>query len=784
MRTLSFFFALFFCCTLPARAAVHEILSSGFTFSPSSITITSGDTVVFTISLSHNAVEVSQATWDVNGTTPLGGGFSVPFGGGSVVLTAVGTRRYVCTNHAGSGMKGTITVNPATPPPNTITIRSVADQDGLTASSGDRVSKPWSLKLYQDSVGSGIVLDSVSSDTILSVVGLPAGTYVAVEADSVSWTHVSITADGVPQGATAQNFWSFTVDSSQNRTVTFYNTAPNMIISSGFTFSPETLTVDNGDSVFFVLDPVHTAREVSRATWESNGTTSNGGFDLSFGGGTYITSSGGIDYYVCVPHAGSGMKGVIMVNPIPPSTITLSSTADQDGNHVTTADRIAKTWGMKVYKDSVGSGVVVDSVASGDTLVASGLPPGTYVAAEDDSAAWSHVSLVADGSPQGATSQSTWSFVLGSAESRSVDFINHVPNMIISDGFTFSPDTLVVDSGETVYFVLSPIHTAREVDSTTWAADDTTSNGGFDLPSRGGRAVIDVNGTVYYVCVPHASGGMKGIIIGNVDPSQGKLTDTLSEGWNLLSLPYSVTDSSVATLYPTAVSQAFVYSAGYQPRAAVSPGEGYWLKFGEQQPVMLGGLLIGTDTVGVGQGWNIIGSVSSPFPVGSVQSDPGGLVTSSFFGYDLAYSVADTIFPGRGYWVKVSGAGDLILNASAAVPAAGRIRIVPDGERPPDPPSRRAAAQDGPAEFSLGRNYPNPFNPVSRITFSVPVESHVRLVVYNTLGEKVATLVDGVRGAGESTVGFDATGLPGGVYFYRLTAGNRTSETRKMLLVK
>ena len=57
-------------------------------------------------------------------------------------------------------------------------------------------------------------------------------------------------------------------------------------------------------------------------------------------------------------------------------------------------------------------------------------------------------------------------------------------------------------------------------------------------------------------------------------------------------------------------------------------------------------------------------------------------------------------------------------------------------------------------------NYPNPFNPVSRITFSVPVESHVRLVVYNTLGEKVATLVDGVRGAGESTVGFDATGLP------------------------
>ncbi|HLA99773.1 MAG TPA: plastocyanin/azurin family copper-binding protein, partial [Bacteroidota bacterium] len=629
MKFLFLFIALSVISALPSQATTHTVTAVGFTFSPSSLTITAGDTVIFSISGIHNAVEVSQATWDANGTTPLGGGFSLPLGGGSVVLTVVGTHWYVCQPHASSGMKGIITVNPTGPPPSTITINSVADQDGLTGTTGDRIPKKWSLKLYQDSVGSGVVLDSVNSAATLNVTGLAAGTYVAVEADSVSWTHFSITADGVPQGVTAQKFWPFTIGSGENHTVTFFNTAPNMIISNGFTFAPDTLTVDNGDTVFFVLETIHTAREVSRATWEANGTASNGGFDLPTGGGTYIPPGGGIDYYVCVPHAGSGMKGLIMVNPIPPSTITLRSFADQDGNHVTTADRLGKAWGLKLYQDSVGSGIVVDSVVSGDSLVVPGLPPGHYVAAEDDSSAWSHVSLVVNGSSQGATAQSSWAFTVGSAENQSVDFLNHVPNMIINVGFTFSPDTLVVDSGATVYFVLDPIHNAREVDSSVWVANDTVSNGGFDLPFAGGSAVINKNGSVHYVCVPHAGSGMKGLIIGTVEPSHGVLIDTVADGWNLLSLPFGTDDSSVAALYPTALSQAFIYSGGYQARSAVSTGEGYWIKFGGSQPVNLDGSLLETDTVGVSPGWNIIGSVSVPFAVISIQSDPGGLVTSS-----------------------------------------------------------------------------------------------------------------------------------------------------------
>ena len=83
-----------------------------FAFSPATITITLGDSVNFQLAAIHNVVEVSLATWNVNGITPLPG-FSTPFGGGLVLPAqlTVGTHYYVCQNHVAlEGMKGTIIV--------------------------------------------------------------------------------------------------------------------------------------------------------------------------------------------------------------------------------------------------------------------------------------------------------------------------------------------------------------------------------------------------------------------------------------------------------------------------------------------------------------------------------------------------------------------------------------------------------------------------------------------------------------------------------------------------
>lgn len=88
-----------------------------------------------------------------------------------------------------------------------------------------------------------------------------------------------------------------------------------------------------------------------------------------------------------------------------------------------------------------------------------------------------------------------------------------------------------------------------------------------------------------------------------------------------------------------------------------------------------------------------------------------------------------------------------------------------------------------PAAYTLSHNYPNPFNPSTTISYSLPERSRVTLMVFNTLGQQVAILRDDVRDAGDHEVVFDASALPSGVYLYRMCAGTYV-ETKKLLLLK
>jgi hypothetical protein len=86
-------------------------------------------------------------------------------------------------------------------------------------------------------------------------------------------------------------------------------------------------------------------------------------------------------------------------------------------------------------------------------------------------------------------------------------------------------------------------------------------------------------------------------------------------------------------------------------------------------------------------------------------------------------------------------------------------------------------------EHSLSKNVPNPARRSATIRFSIPSATRVTLAVYNVLGQRVATLVDGSRPAGQHRVEMDVSDLSSGVYFYRLNAGS-FNESRKMTVVK
>lgn len=95
---------------------------------------------------------------------------------------------------------------------------------------------------------------------------------------------------------------------------------------------------------------------------------------------------------------------------------------------------------------------------------------------------------------------------------------------------------------------------------------------------------------------------------------------------------------------------------------------------------------------------------------------------------------------------------------------------------------------DVPREYALEQNYPNPFNPTTIIRFAVPVDGSVSLVVFNTLGQQVAELMNGTVKPGTYEVQFDASNIASGLYFCRVVArgsdGSTFSNVRKMLMMK
>ncbi len=87
-----------------------------------------------------------------------------------------------------------------------------------------------------------------------------------------------------------------------------------------------------------------------------------------------------------------------------------------------------------------------------------------------------------------------------------------------------------------------------------------------------------------------------------------------------------------------------------------------------------------------------------------------------------------------------------------------------------------------PEKFSLQQNYPNPFNPTTTLRFDLNEKADVRLDIYNVLGEKVETLVNGNFNRGTYKVQWNASEMPSGIYFIRMTAGQKTATIRSLLL--
>ncbi len=148
-------------------------------------------------------------------------------------------------------------------------------------------------------------------------------------------------------------------------------------------------------------------------------------------------------------------------------------------------------------------------------------------------------------------------------------------------------------------------------------------------------------------------------------PPPPQISSNVVDGWNMTGIPVVVFSFVKADVYPTppSASAAFGYNNGYVPTDPLTNNRGWYIKFTGNQTITYEGDLINHMEMVANNGWNIIGSISSPVDVANITTNPSNIIIPPFYKYQNGYTIANTLHPGGGFWVKTNASGAIILNA-------------------------------------------------------------------------------------------------------------------------
>jgi hypothetical protein len=138
--------------------------------------------------------------------------------------------------------------------------------------------------------------------------------------------------------------------------------------------------------------------------------------------------------------------------------------------------------------------------------------------------------------------------------------------------------------------------------------------------------------------------------------------------WNLISLPSDVLYYyTVDELFPDAIPNTlYSFDSGYVPENELVIGKGYWIRFESSSVSVIKGVSSEYLAINVNAGWNMIGGISCDIPLSSVSTVPSGIIVpNTLYEYDNVYVNSTTIEQGKGYCIKTSSAGQLILDCNA-----------------------------------------------------------------------------------------------------------------------
>ena len=143
--------------------------------------------------------------------------------------------------------------------------------------------------------------------------------------------------------------------------------------------------------------------------------------------------------------------------------------------------------------------------------------------------------------------------------------------------------------------------------------------------------------------------------------SAQSITIDYQTGWNMVGLPLEVEDTYYQTLFPDAFNNAmYSFNGSYSPVEYLVPGTGYLIRLSDGGTVEFSGTTIDELTISLTEGWNLISGISTSLSV-DVLYNSDLVVSNGIYAFDGSYYNAETIDPGRGYWVRANNSGNIIL---------------------------------------------------------------------------------------------------------------------------
>lgn len=518
----------------------------------------------------------------------------------------------------------------------TFTITASAGSNGIISPNGVVQVDSGTNKWFTISPNTGYHVDSVFVD------GSYAGAPTSYQFTNVTTTHTISARFAINQYTITASAGSNGSINPSGASVVNYGTNKSYAITPGTGYHVDSLIVDGikvDSSASYTFNSIaanHTIRAVFRINQYAITATMGAGGVLSPLGSVFVTHGAGQSFTISA-NAHYSIDSVI-VDGVKVDSSTSYTFSNVAAAHSIRAVFVIDRYTITALADSHGlinpSGAV--SVAYG-TNQAFAISPATGY----------HIdSVVVDG----AANDSTTSFTFAGVSTAHT----------IHAYFTINQYTITPSAGANGSISPSGVVTAAYGSSQTFTI---TPDKGFvvaTLTVDGLGMTPDSTYSFTAIAADHTIGATF---------SLAPVTEQIAvaDGWNLVSLPLTVSDKTKETLFPTADSYAysFVNESGYQRQDTLQNGVGYWLKFSGSQSIPITGFIRNADTAAVQPGWILFGTTSMPVAVSAIQQIPPGIISSLIYEYGgNNYSAVDTLFPGKGYWVKSASGGSLILSGS------------------------------------------------------------------------------------------------------------------------